>query len=248
MMSLNSRQQKLPVSNLASRSVISAMARLEDSPVTSKPSPKSPSHGGESEKNKKYDRQLRLWGETGQAAIESSHVCLINATCTGVEILKSLILPGIGSFTIVDDHVVTDSDVGCNFFLTDSCIGSSRGKVTSRLLNELNPDVRGDYVEESLEKLLDSSVHHHDVFSGYSLVIACNLKNENSLLKLSNMLWDKNIPLVIVKTNGMYGYLRLQVKEHDVIESHPDSVLEDLRLGDPFPGMFYASLCFFDRY
>ena len=211
------------------------MARLEDSPVTSKPSPKSPSQGGESEKSKKYDRQLRLWGETGQAAIESSHVCLINATCTGVEILKSLILPGIGSFTIVDDAIVTGSDVGSNFFLTQSCIGSNRGKVTSRLLNELNPDVRGDYVEESLEQLLDSSHHHHDIFSTYNLVIACDLMNEDSLLKLSKVLWDRDIPLIIVKTNGLYGYVRLQVKEHDIVESHPDSVLEDLRLDSPFP-------------
>lgn len=216
-------------------SAIVAMARLEDSPVTSKPSPKSPSQGGESEKSKKYDRQLRLWGETGQTAIESSHVCLINATCTGVEILKNLILPGIGSFTIVDDAIVTGTHVGSNFFLTQSCIGSNRGKVTSRLLNELNPDVRGDYVEESLEQLLDSSHHHHDIFSTYTLVIACDLMNEDSLLQLSKILWDRDIPLIVVKTNGLYGYVRLQVKEHDIVESHPDSVLEDLRLDSPFP-------------
>ncbi len=29
-------------------------------------------------------------------------MCLINATATGTEILKSLVLPGLGSFTILD--------------------------------------------------------------------------------------------------------------------------------------------------
>lgn len=30
------------------------------------------------DKNKRYDRQLRIWGMEGQAALEQAHVCLIN--------------------------------------------------------------------------------------------------------------------------------------------------------------------------
>jgi hypothetical protein len=37
-----------------------------------------------------------------QVALEHASVCLINATATGTEILKSLVLPGLGSFTILD--------------------------------------------------------------------------------------------------------------------------------------------------
>jgi len=36
----------------------------------------------------------RLWHSHGQAALESSHVCLLNGSATGTEILKNLILPG----------------------------------------------------------------------------------------------------------------------------------------------------------
>jgi molybdopterin/thiamine biosynthesis adenylyltransferase len=42
----------------------------------------------------KYDRQLRLWSSNGQEALESARVCLVNATATGTEILKNLVLPG----------------------------------------------------------------------------------------------------------------------------------------------------------
>lgn len=45
-------------------------------------------------KEVKYDRQLRLWSSNGQEALENAHVCLINATATGTEILKNLVLPG----------------------------------------------------------------------------------------------------------------------------------------------------------
>uniref|UniRef100_A0A669EIB7 NEDD8-activating enzyme E1 regulatory subunit n=1 Tax=Oreochromis niloticus TaxID=8128 RepID=A0A669EIB7_ORENI len=74
-------------------------------------------------KEQKYDRQLRLWGDHGQETLENAHVCLINATATGTEILKNLVLPGIGAFTIVDGHTVTGEDAGNNFFLSKDSIG-----------------------------------------------------------------------------------------------------------------------------
>ena len=55
---------------------------------------------------------FRLWGDHGQSALESARVCLINATATGTEILKNLILPGIGSFTVVDGNKVQGEDAG----------------------------------------------------------------------------------------------------------------------------------------
>lgn len=39
-------------------------------------------------------------------------MCLINATALGTEILKSLVLPGIGAFTIIDGEVISEEDVG----------------------------------------------------------------------------------------------------------------------------------------
>ena len=46
------------------------------------------------EKEKKYDRQLRLWGNHGQKALSEASVCLLNVTPTGNEVLKNLVLPG----------------------------------------------------------------------------------------------------------------------------------------------------------
>ena len=51
---------------------------------------------GPTEKEKKYDRQLRLWAASGQAALESANLLLVNSGSgvTGVETLKNLVLPG----------------------------------------------------------------------------------------------------------------------------------------------------------
>ncbi|CAM4543411.1 unnamed protein product [Lepidochelys olivacea] len=187
--------------------------------------------GGLSMKEQKYDRQLRLWGDHGQEALEAAHVCMINATATGTEILKNLVLPGIGSFTIVDGNQVTGEDVGNNFFLQRSNIGQNRAQSATELLQELNNDVSGNFVEESPDKLLDNDP---SFFCRFNLVIATQLP-ESILVRLAEILWNSNIPLLVCRTYGLVGYMRIIIKEHPVVESHPDNALEDLRLDNPFP-------------
>lgn len=111
---------------------------------------------GPSSKERKYDRQLRLWAASGQQALEEARVLLVNSDgpwgkqstgvsgVVGVETLKNLVLPGIGGFTIVDPAVVTEPDLGVNFFLEEDSLGKSRAQETCRLLKELNPDVEGN--------------------------------------------------------------------------------------------------------
>lgn len=118
---------------------------------------------GPSSKERKYDRQLRLWAASGQQALEESRVLLVNSDgswgnqstgasgVVGVETLKNLVLPGIGGFTIVDPAIVTEPDLGVNFFLEEASLGKSRAEVTCRLLRELNPDVEGSFRSEVYE-------------------------------------------------------------------------------------------------
>jgi hypothetical protein len=105
---------------------------------------------GPTAKEKKYDRQLRLWAASGQQALEEASVLLLNSGpgVVGVEALKNLILPGVGNFTIVDEEKVSEIDLGVNFFLTDESLGKSRAEECSKYLNELNPEVKGRAVEK----------------------------------------------------------------------------------------------------
>ncbi len=64
------------------------------------------------DKKRRYDRQLRIWGEQGQAHLESARVCLLHCGPTGTEALKNLVLGGIAAFTLVDGGKVTAADLG----------------------------------------------------------------------------------------------------------------------------------------
>lgn len=57
-------------------------------------------------------------------------------------------MPGVGNFTIQDSALVTEADLGVNFFLEDEDFGAFRAERTCRWLEELNPDVQGHHIEE----------------------------------------------------------------------------------------------------
>eukprot|EP01089_Gocevia_fonbrunei_P001628 TRINITY_DN1150_c0_g1_i3.p1 TRINITY_DN1150_c0_g1~~TRINITY_DN1150_c0_g1_i3.p1 ORF type:complete len:551 (-),score=151.11 TRINITY_DN1150_c0_g1_i3:32-1642(-) len=185
------------------------------------------------EKTAKYDRQLRLWGAHGQQALENSKILLLGAGPTGTETLKNLVLPGIGSFTIVDGVKVSPSDLGNNFFVTLDSIGQSRAKVTTDHLKELNEWVKGDFLEQDPVQLIETNI---DYFNAFTFVIATNIP-EVPLLKLAAHLYQKNIPLIIARAFGFLGYLRLATPEHTIVESKPDNPIDDLRLSNPFPSL-----------
>jgi amyloid beta precursor protein binding protein 1 len=63
---------------------------------------------------------------------------------------------GVGKFTIADDAVVDEKDLGVNFFLDDGSLGRSRSQRCSELLQELNPDVQGDWFPRGEVRELNS--------------------------------------------------------------------------------------------
>ncbi len=119
-------------------------------------------------KEKKYDRQLRLWAASGQQALEESHVLLVIAengedssgsSVAGVETLKNLVLPSIGNFTIADSAKVTEADLGINFFLRPQSLGHSRAEECKQLLEELNPDVQGHAITSVCDPIFGLDLH-----------------------------------------------------------------------------------------
>lgn len=57
----------------------------------------------------------------------------------------------------------------CSFFLENDSIGLSRARAATQNLVELNSDVRGDYIDESIEHVMS---HTQNFFNGFSVVIA----------------------------------------------------------------------------
>jgi amyloid beta precursor protein binding protein 1 len=203
----------------------------------------------------KYDRQLRLWGSNGQKALSESCIILINASSAGTETLKNLVLPGIGSFHIIDDQHVSMDNANkpfCNFFVfpdetreSDDCekvTQTSRAQIATKHLLELNPDVKGSHTHvpsldsADYESIFQSIRKENGCGWDNLLVVVADLPSK-ILIPISNLCWNgtvdshkKSIPLVIVKSYGLIGIVRIQTPFHTIIESKPDNSIPDMRL------------------
>ncbi|KAI8971404.1 ThiF family protein [Pilobolus umbonatus] len=181
-------------------------------------------------RTQKYDRQLsRLWAATGQDALEHAHICLLNAAPTGCEILKNLILPGVGSVTIVDDSLITQEDIQSNFFLHPDSIGQSKSTSVRELLQELNEDASVYCDERNPVDIINQDPHF---FNSFSLIISVNMANKDAL-KVAKICNEYNKTFIHVKSIGFIGVFSIQSPEHTVIEAHTENMV-DLRLSSPF--------------
>ncbi|KAF9497006.1 hypothetical protein BDN71DRAFT_1388313 [Pleurotus eryngii] len=186
-------------------------------------------------KTRRYDRQLRLWAASGQNALESSRVLVINGTATSTSTLKNLVLPGIGHFTILDPSKVTPADAGNNFFLNGpNSIGKSRAEEEVRLLLELNDGVEGMADTRSLDEVLDTDP---EWIAGFTVVIAHNLDSK-LLDRLATFLWsdDSHPCLFVIRSSGFLAEFYIQYHEHAIIESHSETA-PSLRIDKAFPGL-----------
>ncbi|ORY59465.1 uncharacterized protein BCR38DRAFT_488493 [Pseudomassariella vexata] len=192
---------------------------------------------GPSEKEKKYDRQLRLWAASGQAALESANILLVNsgAGTVGVETLKNLVLPGIGKFTIVDDAIVSETDLGVNFFLDESCLGKLRSQCCAELLQELNPDAQGDWYPKekasvNLGQILDS-------MPMYTLIMYTLPIRPEDLAAIKTYGRKHQTPLISIHSAGFYSYFQINLPgAFPIVDTHPEvEKTVDLRLLHPWP-------------
>ncbi|OJJ37692.1 hypothetical protein ASPWEDRAFT_106942 [Aspergillus wentii DTO 134E9] len=202
---------------------------------------------GPSSKERKYDRQLRLWAASGQQALENARVLLVNSDgpwgnqstgtsgVVGVETLKNLVLPGIGGFTIVDPAIVTETDLGVNFFLEEESLGKSRAEETCRLLRELNPDVEGSFQAKLLQQDPELLLQH-------KLVLISGPLKSSSLDAICKLSRELDIPVLYTHSVGFYSVFSLQLPaDFPIVETHPDpETTQDLRLLNPWPELAAA--------
>ncbi|KZT52363.1 putative ubiquitin-activating enzyme subunit [Calocera cornea HHB12733] len=202
----------------------------------------APANARPDDKTRRYDRQLRLWASSGQSALESARILVVSGGATSTSTLKNLVLPGIGAFTILDHFPVTYADAGNNFFLHIDGVGKNRAEEGVKHLAELNDSVKGTADIRDVNTLLDSDP---DFFTSFTLVIAVNLvpATEDRLaqaLRSGASTPREMVPLMIVRTAGLYAMIGTQIGEHTVVDAHAETP-PSLRLDSAFPALLEYS-------
>ncbi|KAI1410147.1 hypothetical protein F5Y13DRAFT_168441 [Hypoxylon sp. FL1857] len=157
-----------------------------------------------------YDRQLRLWGMEAQQKIQSANILIITMKALANEIAKNLVLAGIGSLTVVDDQIVTEADLGAQFFLTEEDIGKSRAEAAVSRIQKLNPRVK--VIADSGSIMTKGA----SFFGNFDIVIATDL-SPTLLAFINTATRLHNRQFYAAGTYGFYGYIFCDLIEHDYV-------------------------------
>ncbi|OWZ09844.1 SUMO-activating enzyme (SAE) [Phytophthora megakarya] len=101
-----------------------------------------------------YDRQMRLWGVEAQKRLQNSHVLVSGLSALGSELVKNLVLAGMG-VTLHDTQAVTAANPATQFFLSEEDVDKNRVDACLERVQELNPLVQVSSETKPLRDLPD---------------------------------------------------------------------------------------------
>lgn len=157
-----------------------------------------------------YDRQIRLWGVQAQEKIRNANILLITMKALSNEIAKNLVLAGIHSLTIVDHAIVTEADLGAQFFISESDIGQNRAMAAAPQIRKLNPRVEVIVDTENVVNKIPA------FYGSFDIIIATELHPDTlNIINLSTRMYEK--PFYAAGVHGFYGFIFSDLYEHEYV-------------------------------
>jgi len=91
----------------------------------------------------RYERQILIddFGPSGQARLSKASILVVGLGGLGSSVVFYLSAAGIGQLGLIDDDVVSESNLNRQILYNKSDIGFSKPQLASRRVKDLNPDV-----------------------------------------------------------------------------------------------------------
>ncbi|KAG0652431.1 DNA damage tolerance RHC31 [Hyphodiscus hymeniophilus] len=157
-----------------------------------------------------YDRQIRLWGVQAQEKIRNANILLITMKALSNEIAKNLVLAGIHSLTVVDHALVTEADLGAQFFITESDLGQNRAAAAAPQIRKLNPRVQ---VIVDTDNIMSKGAAF---YGSFDIVIATDLQPDTlNIINTATRINHK--PFYAAGVHGFYGFIFSDLIQHEYV-------------------------------
>ena len=104
---------------------------------------------------------LRDIGGAGQAKLLSSHVLLIGAGGIGCPAIQYLAAAGVGSISVVDDDVVSLSNLQRQVLYSETQIGEAKVDAAQAAVARLNPDVQFHAIKQRIGHATSAKILHN---------------------------------------------------------------------------------------
>jgi len=137
----------------------------------------------------RYDR-LRLIAWWDQQRIRETRVLVVGAGALGNEVVKNLVLLGVGTIYLIDFDTIEASNLSRSVFFRDTDRGQSKAAVLAQRAQELNPDSRLMPIQGNV--MLDLGL---GLVQSLDCVIGC-LDNREARLWVNRMCWKVGVPWI----------------------------------------------------
>ena len=163
------------------------------------------------EQLERYARHIVLKdiGGIGQKKLLDAHILIIGAGGIGCPAIQYLAAAGIGALTIIDDDVVSLSNLQRQVLFSVNDIGQPKVEVAKRAALAINPDVLIHTVNQRLtaQNLSDDAAVFSEQFFGQFDAILDGCDNYQTRLLVSEYSLTHRIPLVSAAIGQFQGQL-----------------------------------------
>lgn len=154
---------------------------------------------GHDEELRRYERQVRIFGEEGQEALKRSTVFIVGAGGLGSAVSIYLAAAGIGHLIVADGDVVEKSNLNRQILHGTKDIGRSKSFSAENALQDLNPEIRVEAIEDFIDE--DNLM---ELTNGADLIVDA-LDNFSARYILNLAVLAKNVPLFHGAISGYNG-------------------------------------------
>ncbi len=137
----------------------------------------------------RYDR-LRLISWWDQERIRAARVLVVGAGALGNEVVKNLVLLGIGTVYLIDFDRIEASNLSRSVFFRDADRGEPKATVLASRAHELNPDSCVVPIHGNV--MLDVGL---GLIKSLDVVVGC-LDNREARLWVNRLCWKANVPWI----------------------------------------------------
>jgi len=148
---------------------------------------------------RRYQRQIKIFGEGAQEKLKSAHVAVIGVGGLGSTVSIFLTVAGVGRLTIVDSDRVALSDLNRQILYTTEDIGEEKVFRAALKLRKMNPNVHITPINEKIDK-----DNVYAIIRNADMVIDC-LDNWKSRLILNKACIEENKILIHGGIKGLSG-------------------------------------------
>lgn len=103
----------------------------------------------------RFDRQMRFFGEAGQARLAATRVAVVGIGGLGSLVVQQLALLGVGDLALIDSEEVAETDRNRNPAAQhdDPVPGTLKVEIGERMVKAVNPEIRVEKINDSLVSL-----------------------------------------------------------------------------------------------